>query len=389
MAIRSLTDEFFAGPPASDAPLPTPQLPPRTMTPSPTPEAQVLDLALQLQRLAHGGLTEQQVVEIVRTQFAQLPKALNAAAVSDIVRDELKAFKPTQSIDEVAVRRIATEVAAKYVNRVEIVVNGKPATTVVDNAHAYLPLAAIIAAHRIPLFLLGERGTGKTTLAEQLARAMDLPFHVINCTRAMTPGKLVGFAEPFHGKWMRGELSRHVDKPGLILCDELDASDPGTQLVLNSAVGNRYIGEPDGLLRLHEDFMIMAAGNTINGATKAYNGREKIDAALADRFAVLELPIDNAIEARLCGDVEVSTLDGRPDKGGFITATAWKSDVRAVRTELKKKGMETAAPSPRAAEYGAKLCTSVGRHWLNEMFLIRGGGQDVRGIVDATLSKNF
>lgn len=328
-------------------------------------------IALALKSLTKkGGLNAQQVTDIVQQEIARLPK-------------------PDTKLDEKRVREIATEVASKHVNRVQLVdTKGENMGKPIENAHAFFSVAIHIINAGIPLLMYGEKGTGKTTLAAQLAKALGRHFGHISCNGAMTAGKLVGFANPVNGTWMRGELTTHMDKPAIVLIDEVDASDPGVQLSLNSVAANRYIGEPTGVLHAHPDFVLVAACNTINGATRSYNGRNKMDDAFLDRFAVLELLLDNAVEASLCGVVEASKLDGSPARGGFTTQERWLSDCRAVRSALKKAQIPN-TPSPRAGEYGTKLLSSLGEYWLRELFLYRGCSEDVRAIIHKTLNETF
>jgi hypothetical protein len=327
-------------------------------------------LAASLRALVAGaGLTEPEVRRILDQELSKRPLGLS----------------------EDRVRSIAQEVAAGFVNKVQVVDSktGYEGPTI-DNAHAYLSVALHVVMSGVPLLLFGEKGCGKTTLAAQLAKALELNFAHISCNKAMTAGKLVGFANPMNGsEWFRGELTRHLESASLVLLDEADAGDPGVQLCLNSVLANRYIGEPSGLVHCHEKFQVVMAANTINGATRQYNGREKLDDALLDRMAILELPLDNSIEARFCGVVEKSTLDGSLTRGGLITQKQWLADCRAVRHVLLAKGLKQAAPSPRAPEWGARLCSTLGSYWLREMLLVRGAGPDVRNVIEAELKKQF
>jgi cobaltochelatase CobS len=315
-----------------------------------------------------AGLTEPQVRAIVDQEMAKRPDTLN----------------------ENRVREIATEVASQHINRIQLIrEDGAPGPTI-EGAHAYLRVALSVTQLGIPLLLYGPKGTGKTTLAEQLAQALELSFGVVNCSGAMTAGKLVGFANPMNGEWLRGELTRHIDSATLVLIDEADAADPGVQLCMNSVLANRYIGEPSGIHRCHEDFVMVLATNTINGATREYNGRQKLDGALLDRCAILELHLDNAVEAACCGITEKSTLNGDPHRGGLYRNSAeWLADVRTARTALLAKGLVAAAPSPRAGKDGTRLLAQLGKYWLRELFLHRGGATDVRNIIDAELNKAY
>lgn len=314
---------------------------------------------------------------------------LNASQVTDIVRQEIA--RTPAAIDEQRVREIAEEVARQHVNRVQVVFAAGEDGPQIDNAHAYLQVALAVAGAGIPLILTGSKGCGKTTLAEQLSKALLLEFAAVNCYRGMTAGRLLGFPNPMNGtEWFRGELSRHVNSPTLVLMDEFDALDAGVQVATNSLSANRYIGEPTGLLRCHERFTLVFATNTLNGATREYNGREKIDGAVLDRCAVLELHMDNAVEAAMCGVTEKSKLNGDPRRGGlYRDGGEWLADVRTARTALTACGLIQACPSPRAGKDGTRLHRTLGKHWLRELFLYRGASQDVRNVIETELNKKY
>jgi energy-coupling factor transporter ATP-binding protein EcfA2 len=343
---------------------------PQASGPLPPDNSAVADqLAASLQNLiAQAGLTERQVRAILDQELSKRPLG----------------------ISEPRVREIATEVASNCVNRIQLLDSkSQPLGDPIVGAHAYLPVALEIVQRGIPLLLFGAKGCGKTTLAEQLATALQLQFAHISCSRAMTAGKLVGFANPHNGSWLKGELTRHLEQPALVLVDEADASDPGVQLCMNSVLANRYIGEPSGLVRCHEKFVIVMATNTVNGATRQYNAREKLDDALLDRMAVFELHMDNAVEASLAGVTEASKLDGSTKRGGLCKAVDWLAEVRTCRTALQAKGLVGSLPSPRAVSYGAQLCGVLGRHWLRELFLYRGASMDVRNVIETELAKGY
>ena len=86
------------------------------------------------------------------------------------------------------------------------------------------------------------------------------------------------------------------------MLDEIDASTPEVLVILNAAIANRYFDFPTGRVDAHEDFRIVAAGNTYGtGADIEYTGRYQLDAASLDRFAIIEINYDKAIEEALAG----------------------------------------------------------------------------------------
>ena len=86
------------------------------------------------------------------------------------------------------------------------------------------------------------------------------------------------------------------------MLDEIDASSPEVLVLLNSALANGYMNFPTGKFDAHENFRIVAAGNTYGtGADAEYTGRYQLDASSLDRFAILDVTYDSDIEKALAG----------------------------------------------------------------------------------------
>jgi cobaltochelatase CobS len=86
--------------------------------------------------------------------------------------------------------------------------------------------------------------------------------------------------------------------------DEIDHANPNVLGVLNSALANKQMAFPDGMVTRHDNFIVVASGNTFGtGATAQYVGANPIDAATKDRFAVMEIHYDEAIEDAMVASV--------------------------------------------------------------------------------------
>jgi len=87
------------------------------------------------------------------------------------------------------------------------------------------------------------------------------------------------------------------------MLDEIDASTPEVLVILNAAIANRYFDFPTGRVTAHEDFRIVAAGNTYGtGADIEYTGRYQLDAATLDRFAIVEIDYSEAVEKAIANN---------------------------------------------------------------------------------------
>ena len=110
-------------------------------------------------------------------------------------------------------------------------------------------------------------------------------------------------------KILAGE-KEYVDDAALnvpVMLDEMDASIPEVLVILNAAIANRYFDFPCGYVEAHPDFRVIAAGNTFGlGADYEYVGRNQLDMASLDRFAMVEIDYDENIEKAVAnGDTEL------------------------------------------------------------------------------------
>ena len=86
------------------------------------------------------------------------------------------------------------------------------------------------------------------------------------------------------------------------MLDEMDASTPEVLVILNAAIANGYFDFPTGRVEAHENFRLIAAGNTFGtGADIEYTGRYQLDAASLDRFAVIQIDYSKAVEESIAG----------------------------------------------------------------------------------------
>jgi midasin (ATPase involved in ribosome maturation) len=149
-----------------------------------------------------------------------------------------------------------------------------------------------------PVFLVSPAGAGKNHMVKEIADALELDFYFSN---AITQEyKVTGFIDA-NGVYQETEFYKAFTKGGLFFLDELDASIPEVLVILNAAIENRYFDFPNGKVYAHENFRVIAAGNTYgNGADLQYVGRYKLDEASMDRFAMIYMSYDERIEMVLC-----------------------------------------------------------------------------------------
>lgn len=214
-----------------------------------------------------------------------------------------------------------------------ISVNDAPAVTV-ERSHKALPDVLLMVAAGASPFLVGPAGSGKTTLAEQVATCLNRPFYM--ASRVTSEYKLVGFTDA-NGHVVRTQFREAYEHGGVFLFDEVDASDADALTAFNAALAGKQADFPDGMVQRHPDFCAIAAGNTFGrGADRQYVGRNQLDAATLDRFQVYEVDYDEQLEVELCGNAE------------------WAAYVQKVRAAIEAEKVRHVV-SPRASIAGAKL----------------------------------
>lgn len=154
----------------------------------------------------------------------------------------------------------------------------------------------------IPVFLVGQAGTGKNVICKQVAEALGLDFYFTNAVTQEY--QIKGFIDA-NGHYHETQFYKAFTEGGLFFLDEMDGSIPETLIMLNSAIANGYFDFPIGKKEAHKDFRIISAGNTIGmGADIEYTGRYQLDASSLDRFALINIDYSSRIEEAISGGNE-------------------------------------------------------------------------------------
>lgn len=154
------------------------------------------------------------------------------------------------------------------------------------------------------VYIYGKAGTGKTTMAKQIADVLGLDFATYSCSAGMSESMLTGKCL-FDGTYFSTKFVELVKNGGLILLDEYDAIDGNLGVYMNSFLANGVLPTPNNkneqeVVR-HPDCYIICAGNTTgNGnGSRIYSGRNKLDGATLDRFTIIEFDYDTKLEKKL------------------------------------------------------------------------------------------
>jgi energy-coupling factor transporter ATP-binding protein EcfA2 len=312
--------------------------------------------------------------ELMQRALAMLAPAvapLDEDAVRVIVAEEIE--KAPAKMDESAIRAlVASEVATAMPRTVRVEIVNADKVTKTEGQHYLFPLVVKLISAGVPVMLCGPAGSGKTTLAHNVARVLEKQFEFNSYGPGMSEAKLLGYKDA-GGSYHSTALIRMAKAGGVYLADELDRADGAIVTTLNSLLANGQISTPEGCFEKHSEFVFIAGTNTAGtGANDLYTAAQEQDAALLDRLFFLSMPYDEALEERACGLSLTPQKEIAIDAGGVVTAEKWLLAVRAARQVCADRQMRHTI-SPRASIMGARLCAqSIGIDWLIAGLLTRG-----------------
>lgn len=306
---------------------------------------------------------------------AELPAPAPAQSADDdpaaLMAKAMRAMVGTPQIDRAEVEAIAREVieGIAYPTRT-IVDRGGERREVEGLTHSQLAdvTTAIMAGEHV--MMVGPAGTGKSTIAHQAAEAMGLESYALSLSPQTPASQIVGYMQAT-GDYVPTLFRQAYEHGGVFHFDEIDNAHPSVLAVVNAALANGHMAFPDQMVKRHDDFRCVASANTYGrGATRAYVGRQAIDAATLDRFAVITIEIDEALEhaVAMASGLEATQVDR------VLTA------VRGMRERAESQGLNVVI-SPRASAGMCKLL-AAGMSWAQaEDMRLR------RGLDDATWHK--
>ena len=254
---------------------------------------------------------------------------------------------------------------------INVVVDGKKTTTKTEQIldPNFANILKLVAAHE-NVYLYGPAGSGKNTIAEQIAEALGVEFYYQNTL--VTKFDVSGYKNaqgeyeetPFYKAWKNG---------GLFFADELDNSTAEAIIALNAALANGYYTFPNSGEKVakHPDFYCIAAGNTNGqGATEEYCGRYQMDESSRDRFAFIEIGYNEKIEESICG--------------GHLDILEFVRDLRSVTKSLQIKLICGYRAISRLAKF-----YDMNTKFVLDSFIFKGiAKDDKREIAAALSSKN-
>jgi hypothetical protein len=202
----------------------------------------------------------------------------------------------------------------------------------IEGAHYLVPRIVKLMSARIPVLVWGEAGTGKTTLAAQVADALGLEFHFDTLTRDSSRVQIYGYRAP-DGTPVETPTTRAyaAGDRAMLAHDEVGYSPPSVQGMLNSALANGILPAAWGDLRGAPAYL--ATDNTPLGPTEDHPDREEGSPAYKDRLYFIRLDLDENIIRRACGLSPVRRA-ARPE--ATCTAADWGTWVLSARAWCKR-----------------------------------------------------
>lgn len=207
--------------------------------------------------------------------------------------------------------------------------------------HSKFEMIKACIENDIPVYLAGPAGSGKNYTLEQISWELGLEFYFTNSVQQEY--KLTGFIDA-GGQYHETEFYKAFKNGGIFFLDEMDASIPEVLVLLNAAIANRYFEFPNGKIKAHKNFRVVAAGNTVgSGADEMYTGRLVLDQATLDRFAIIDFGYDRNIEMHIA--------KGNKELVDFVEAIRTEAETNGIRatfsyrcigmvTKLERTGLE-------------------------------------------------
>jgi len=180
-----------------------------------------------------------------------------------IINETETAAKPVAPIFD------AKEQIARLQATIERVIKGKSETV-------KLALVALLAKGH--LLIEDVPGIGKTTLANALARALDLTFQRVQFTSDLLPSDVIGLSifnqQSGNFEWKPGPIFANI-----VLADEINRATPKTQSALLEAMAEEQVTVEGVSRRLPMPFMVIATQNPAE-----HHGTYPLPESQLDRF---------------------------------------------------------------------------------------------------------
>jgi len=201
-----------------------------------------------------------------------------------------------------------------------------------------------LVAQKVPTFLWGAPGIGKSSIVKEIAKSRDIGFIDLRLA-LMDPTDLKGI--PFYDKESHTALWAPPaflpsEGEGILFLDELNSAPPAVQSSAYQLILDRRVGEyilPDG-------WAIVAAGNREGDRGVTY----RMPAPLANRFVhfELEVSVDDwrewayrvGVDSRIIAYISYKnehlfTFDAKKETKSFATPRSWEYVANILKSNIE------------------------------------------------------
>ena len=205
-----------------------------------------------------------------------------------------------------------------------------------------------LIVQKLPVFIWGAPGIGKSSIIKQIAKEQGLEFLDLRLS-LLDPTDLKGIpffnAKTNEGIWAKPSfLPSDPDSKGILFLDEINTAPPAVQASAYQLILDRRVGEYE----LPKEWSIIAAGNRENDRGIVY----KMPPPLANRFVHFEMEvdfddwkawaynvkIDTSIIAYLSYDKSMLfTFDATQNEKAFATPRSWEYVDSIIKSELESE----------------------------------------------------
>ena len=206
-----------------------------------------------------------------------------------------------------------------------------------------------LIAQKLPVFIWGAPGIGKSSIVKEIAQKQKLEFLDLRLS-LLDPTDLKGIpffnAETNEGVWAKPSfLPSNRDSKGILFLDEINTAPPAVQASAYQLILDRKIGEYE----LPQGWSIIAAGNRENDRGVVY----KMPPPLANRFVHFEMEVD-------FDDWKIWAYDAKID----ASIIAYLSYDKSMLFTFDPTSNEKAFATPRSWEYVDSIIKSGINHTL-------------------------